>query len=158
MVVVVVALVLRGLAYYRADAGAGCSADKCSFEASAEDRAEDRAAGPANEGTFTGANAALAMIVMVIVVVVRIAVVVVIPTTSAVTHAVVVGAVVIVVVLRGGGKDSGREQQRSDENRFSELVHPRLDAGWRCEKSSGIPLFSVFCRKVFLWLEFRARI
>jgi hypothetical protein len=34
-----------------------------------------------------------------------------------------------VVVLRGGWKDTGREQQRSDENRFSELVHLRLDAG-----------------------------
>jgi hypothetical protein len=149
MVVVVVALVLRGLAYYRADAGAGCSADKRSFEATAEDRTEGRATGAANEGTFAGADAALAMIVVVVVVVVRVAVVVVVPAACAVTHAVVVGAVVILVVLRDGGKDTGREQEGSEENRFSELVHPRLDAGGRLREIFGNPYFSVFCRKVF---------
>jgi Flp pilus assembly protein TadB len=153
MVVVVVALVLGGLTNDCADPGAGCSADQGSFEPAAEDCAEGRATGAANEGAFAGADATLAMIVvviiMVVVVVVRVAVVVVVPAACAVTHAVVVGAVVVVVVLRGGGKDTGREQERSKENRFSELVHPRLDAGWRLREIFRNPYFSVFCGKVF---------
>jgi hypothetical protein len=36
-----------------------------------------------------------------------------------------------VVVLRRGWNDTGREQQRSDENCFCEPVHLRLDAGLR---------------------------
>jgi hypothetical protein len=157
VVIVVVALVLRGLAYYRADAGAGCSADKGSFEATAEDRAEDRATGAANESAFARADAALAMIVVVIVVIVRVAVVVVVTAACAVTHAVVVGAVVVVVVLRGGGKDTGREQDRSEENRFSELVHPRLDAGWRLREIFGSLFFQYFAGRSLLWLGFRSR-
>jgi hypothetical protein len=62
------------------------------------------------------------------------------------------------VVLRGGGKDTGREQERCEKNHFSKLAHHRLDAGLWSREIFGIPLFSVSCRKVFLWLEFRAGI
>ena len=59
MVVLVVAVVLGGLAYDRADARSGCSANDSAFETTAEDCPQDRAASPADEGSFAGADAAL---------------------------------------------------------------------------------------------------
>jgi hypothetical protein len=32
------------------------------------------------------------------------------------------------MILCGGGKDTDREQEKCEENRFSELAHLRLDA------------------------------
>jgi hypothetical protein len=44
----------------------------------------------------------------------------------AVTHTVVVGAIVVLLRERGNSADS--EEERSDENRFFERAHLRLDA------------------------------
>jgi hypothetical protein len=62
------------------------------------------------------------------------------------------------MVLRGGGKDTGREQDRSEENRFSELVHPRLDAGWRLREIFGSLFFSILQEGLFYGLDFAAGI
>lgn len=116
VVIVVVAFVLRSLAYYCADAGSGRSADEGALHAAAKQRTKGRAAGSADEGSFTWADAALTMIVVVLVVIVvtRVAVVVVVATASAIAHTVIVGTVVVVVVLRGHWNHAGRDQERSN--------------------------------------------
>jgi len=124
-IVVVVALVLRGLTNHRADAGTCCSADDSSLKTAAEDRAEYRAAGPANQRAFAGTNSPL-IPPMVVVIRAVVVVVVAVAAASAVAHTVVVGAVV--TVLREPGNDRGCEDKRSDEYRLSELAHLHSDA------------------------------
>jgi hypothetical protein len=123
VVAVVVAIILGGVAYDRADAGPGRSADEGSLEAATEDRAKEGPAARADERAFTWANAALiaAMIVMIVAVVAT----VVVAAAAAVTHAIIK---IVVVVLRGDGEKARREQKWSDEDRFSQLGHPKLDA------------------------------
>jgi len=113
-VVVVVAVVLGGLAYYGSDAGTGCSADDGALQAAAEECAERGPAGYTDEGSLAGSDAVIAAVIVVVRAVV---VVVVAATLSAVAHAVVVG-VVLVLILRGW-KKRRRKEHRRDEDRFS---------------------------------------
>ena len=134
VVIVVVAFVLGSLTYYCANAGSGSSADESALHAAAKQRTKGRAAGSADKGSFTWTDAALTMIVvvtvilMVVIVVARVAVIVVVAAASAVAHAVIVGAVVVMVVLGGHGNHGGRDQERSEEKRFSKRAHLLLDA------------------------------
>jgi len=114
VVAIVVAIILGGITYDRADAGSGRSADDGSLEAATEDCAKEGSAARADEGALTWANAALiaAMIVMIVAV---IAVVVVVAAAAAVTHAIIK----IVVVLRGDGEEARREQKWGNEDRSS---------------------------------------
>jgi hypothetical protein len=129
VVVVVVALVLGGLAYDCANAGSGSSADKGALETPAKECTEGRAPGSPDEGAFTWADTALAMIRVVVVVIARVAVVVVVAAARAVAHAVIVGAVVV-MVLCGQGNDACCDQEGSKEKRFSEPAHSQLDANF----------------------------
>ena len=126
MVVVVVALVLGRLAYDCPDARAGRSADKSALQATAKDCAERRAASRADKRTFARSNATLFGLLVVIVMVGAIMLAVVVASLRAVTHAVVVGAIVVLLPERGNNADC--EEERSDENRFFERAHLRLDA------------------------------
>ena len=127
VVVAVVALaVLIGLAYHCADACTGCAADDGSFEAAAEEGAENGSAACADESAFTGADAALvaAMIVVVAVVVVVVA------AMAAVTHSVIEVGILISILGAGGYREEARSQhERGDEYSFSYLHHAGLDAG-----------------------------
>lgn len=102
--VVVVAVVLSGLANYRADAGACCSPDESALQAAAEDCTKNCATSAADKSALAGADTALirglAVIVVVVVVVVRVPVVVVVAAVSALAHAVVVGTVMLILCVR----------------------------------------------------------
>jgi hypothetical protein len=60
------------------------------------------------------------------------------------------------VVLRGRGKDTGRDHERSKENRFSEPVHVRFDADFWCGKSLSYPFSSRAIRQwAFVFMGLR---
>jgi hypothetical protein len=128
-VVVIVAIVLCGLSNDCTDAGAGRATNNRALQTAAEDRTQRRAAGPANQRTFTRPNATLLrlLVVIVIVMVRTIMVVVVVPALRAVPHAVVISA--IVLVLSEPRNACGGEEERSDKDSFSNPAHLLLDAG-----------------------------
>jgi hypothetical protein len=132
VVVVIVALVLRGLSNGRANTCARCSTDEGALKPATEHRAKHRAARTANQRAFARTDTALLglLVVPVIVVVGTVVVIVVIATLRAVTHTVVVGTIVMVLLRKGGNRCCRDEnEERSDKDRIPELAHLYSDAG-----------------------------
>jgi hypothetical protein len=98
-----------GLANDCADACSGCAANDGSFQAATEKSAEDRAATSADEGTFSGPNAALTAIVSIVAVVVA---TIVVTAMSAISDTAIE---VIVVVVLCSCSQAGCKQDRRNQ-------------------------------------------
>jgi Flp pilus assembly protein TadB len=127
VVVIIVAIVLRGLSNHRTNPRTGRTADDGALQPATKHRTQHSSPGPADQRALTWTDAALTMVVMVVIAPIM-AVVVAIAATPAVAYAVVVGA--IVMVLRKSRRNRRSEQKRSNKDRFSKLGHMRLDAGF----------------------------
>lgn len=126
VVAVIIALALCCLTDDCSDAGACGSADDGSFEAAAEERAENGSAACADESSFAWADSALIAPMVVVVSVV----VVVIAAVTAVTHSVIEVGILISVLGAGSHREKTCGQhERGDEYSFSYLHHAGLDAG-----------------------------
>jgi len=125
VVVIIVAIVLRGLPNHRANPSPSRTTNDGALQTAAKDRTQHSAPGPADQRTLTRTNTALTMVVMVIVVTI-VAVVIAVAAASTIADSVVVG--VIVMMLRKRRHNRSSEEKRSYKDRFSKLGHPKLDA------------------------------
>ena len=101
VIVVVIPVILRGLAYHSSNACARCSADEGALQAAAKNRSQRRPARSANQRAFTRPDPALILVVIVIVMIAMVMIVVVVTATSAAAHTAVVSAIVMVLSVRG---------------------------------------------------------
>jgi Flp pilus assembly protein TadB len=124
---IVVAVILRSLPNYRANARTRRSADDRALQAAAEDRTQHRAAGTADQRALPRSNSALPVIVVIVIM--TIAVVVVAAASASAPHAVVVRTIVVVLLPRCRHHRSGKKK-RNRKDRISYLGHSRLDAGF----------------------------
>jgi Flp pilus assembly protein TadB len=100
VVVVVIPVILRCLAYNGSNASARCSADQSALQAAAKDRSQSRPACPANQRAFTRPDPALILVAIVIVMIAMVMIVVVVAAAPTAAHTAVVGAIVVVLSVR----------------------------------------------------------